>query len=357
MKQSYSHLSLEERERLSVLLAKGNSLRAIGRLFGRSHHTLSRELHRNKRAGHEYIPCKAHTKAEERGFSQRRKAPLKNHTIYLYVREKLRKDFWSPETIAGRLPIDIPGQSITHETIYRYIFNRGKRHKLWKHLVRHHKRRRVNTGRSVQRSYAVNRIPGAVSIDYRPKRAQNRRQVGHFEGDLMEGRRSTKTALSVEVDRKVRYTKLSKVKNKTGKEKQKVLQSFTKTVQSLQKSNHPVVRSITLDGGPENTCHQEVTGKTGVPIYFAHPYHSWEKGTVENTIGRMRLFFPKGMPLHNVSDATIQWVENKMNNTPRKCLQWSTPNEMMEKEVNKYKFRRYLKTLEVKAGGALQSRM
>jgi len=357
MNQSYSHLSLEERERLSVLLAQGHSLRSIGKTLGRSHHTLSRELQRNKRAGQEYIPCKAHTKSEEREIYQRRKAPLKNHEIYLYVRRRLRDDFWSPETIAGRLPIDIPGQSITHETIYRYIFNRGKRHRLWRYLAKHHKKRRVKSGRRVQLTHAVNRIPGAISIEKRSKRAQMRQQVGHIESDLMEGSRTTKTALSVEVERKTRYTKLSKVKNKTAHEKQKVLQSITKTLQSVEKSNKPVVRSWTLDGGSENTCHDEVTKETEVPVYFCHPYHSWEKGTVENTIGRVRLFFPKGKSLHDVLNTTIQWVENKMNNTPRKCLDFKTPNEMMEQEVNKYKFRKYLKTLQVKAGGALQCRM
>jgi len=356
MKQSYSHLSLEERERVAVMLSQGLSLRTMGTLLGRTHHTISRELRRNKRAGTEYIPCKAHIKAGQREVAQRRKAPLKNHEIYLYVRKKLRDEYWAPETIAGRISLDLPHQSICHETIYQYIYGKGKRHHLSRFLTRSHKRRRVKTGRAV-RSHAVNRIPGAIPIDKRSKRAQNRRQVGHIEGDLMEGTRSTKTSLSVEVDRKLRYTKITKVKNKTGGEKQKVLQSVTNTLQSLQKSNKPVVRSFTLDGGPENTSHLEVTKETGVPVYFCHPYHSWEKGTVENTIGRIRLFFPKGISLHTVSDATIQWVENKMNNTPRKCLGWATPNEMMAKEVNKYKFRRYLKTLKVRASGALHNRM
>lgn len=356
MKRSYSHLSLEERERLSVLKAQGHSLRSIAGLLGRSHHTLSRELRRNKRAGSEYIPCRAHTKARERETRQRMKAPLKNHLIYLYTRAKLRDELWSPETIAGRIRLDIPGESICHETIYQYIHGRGKRHRLWRFLVRGHKKRRIKTGRKVQ-SHKANRIPGAVSIDKRSKRAQNRKQIGHLESDLMEGNRVTKTALSVEVERKTRYVKLTKVPNKTSYEKQKVLQSITKTLQSLKKSNRPVVRSLTVDGGSENSCHKEVTKETRLPVYFAHPYHSWEKGTVENTIGRVRLFFPKGKSLHAVSPTVVQWVENKMNNTPRKCLGFRTPNEMMEQEVNKYKFRKYLKTLQIKAGGALQGRM
>ena len=241
--------------------------------------------------------------------------------------------------------------------IYQYIYGKGKRHKLFKFLVRHQKHRRIKTGRRVHKSIAVNRIPNAVAIDKRPEKANKRTQSGHFEGDLMEGKRSTKTALSVEVCRKTRYTKLTKVKNKTSDEKQKVLQSLTKTLQSLKKSNKPVVRSFTVDGGPENTCHERITEETSVPVYFCHPYHSWEKGTVENTIGRVRNYFPKHTSLHTVSPETIQWVENKMNNTPRKCLGWLTPIEKMSQEVNSYKFKRYLKRLEIQASGALQVRM
>ena len=117
MKKQYSQLTLEERERLHILVSQKVSLRKIGKALGRSHQTISRELKRNRRAGTPYIPCIAHEKAIKRLVKQRTKAPLKNHEAYLYVRQKLRYDYWSPETIAGRLSIDLPGQSICQETI------------------------------------------------------------------------------------------------------------------------------------------------------------------------------------------------------------------------------------------------
>lgn len=151
-KQKYHHLSLEDRITIYALHNRGKPLRIIAKELGRNVVTVSRELKRNKsRCDLAYFPTKAQENATERAVQQRTKAPLKNHEIYLYVRNKLRINHWSPEEIAGRLPIDCPGQSIAHETIYRYIFGKGKQHKLWKYLVRHHKRRRVKSGRRIQK--------------------------------------------------------------------------------------------------------------------------------------------------------------------------------------------------------------
>src|SRR3989344_4587371 len=171
----------------------------------------------------------------------------------------------------------------------------------------------------------------------------------------MEGTRSEKAVVSVEVFRKTRYTQLSKLSNKKAKTKQKVLTKKLKVVRSLQKSQRPVVKSITADNGSENTNHKKISKELKTNIYFCQPYHSWEKGTVENTIKRIRRFIPKGTPLEQFSDAQIQWLENKLNNTPRKCLNYKTPNEAFEKEVNSYKFRKYRKSKEDSV--ALRTRM
>jgi len=256
----YGHLNLTERVEIYSLKGKGNKLQEIANILNRNIGTISRELKRNKsRCDMKYAPIKAHENAVKRLIKQRTKAPLKNHEIYLYVREKLRNNHWSPEEIAGRLPIDHPGQSITHETIYRYIFGKGRKHKLWRYLVRHHKRRRVKSGRRTQKDKPQSKIPNAVSIDLRLKRANDRSQIGHLETDLMEGKRSQKTCLSILVDRKARHTNLKKVKNKTAQEKQKVLTFQVKQLQSVEKVNKPIVRSITGDNGPENTNHQEIS--------------------------------------------------------------------------------------------------
>lgn len=362
MRKQYKQLTLEERERIYALKEQGKSLRDVAKVLGRNHRTVAREYRRNRYAGQEYIPCKAQEISVKRGIKQRTKAPLKNPQVFLYVREYLRHG-WSPEMISGRLRIDIPGESITPEAIYQYVYGKGKKYKLHRYLIKSHKKRRIKTGRSVHKEQRHSRIPDVTSIDKRPTKANNRAQIGHFETDLMEGIRSTKTVLSVTVDRKTRYTIISKVKDKTAANKQKVLQNTLKTVQSLKRAGKPIVRSITSDNGSENTNHKEVSQELGVNMYFCHPYHSWEKGSVENMIGRVRRYIPKGTSIYQYSTEQIQWLENILNNTPRKCLDYQTPNEVMEKEVNIYKFKRYRKQkeaiseqLEIQSG-ALQVRM
>jgi IS30 family transposase len=125
---------LEEREEIYVLRRSGKSFREIAGQLGRSHRTIAREYNRNRRAGQDYIPCRAQVKAQTGQKEQRVKAALKNHEIFLYVGEKLRESGWSPETIAAKLKQEHPGQSIHTETIYRYIYGKGKRYKLWEYL-------------------------------------------------------------------------------------------------------------------------------------------------------------------------------------------------------------------------------
>jgi IS30 family transposase len=342
MGAQYTQLTLEERERIYGLKEQGKSFREIAKVLDRNHRTVAREYKRNRYAGQEYIPCKAEKISVNRGVQQRSKAPLKNVETFLYVREKLRVEQWSPERIAGRITIDHPYLSICQETIYQYIYGRGKKYKLEKYLRKRHKRRREKTGRSAQREKSSSRIPDAVMIDKRITKANNRTQVGHFETDLMEGSRGTKTALSVTVERKTRYTIISKVSNKQAHIKEKVLTKRLQTLQSLSKSNKPIVRSITSDNGSENTNHKQVSQTLGVAMYFCHPYHSWEKGSVENRIGFIRQYIPKGTGIHHYSEKQIQWLENKLNNTPMKCLGFLTPTEALLKEVNRYKFKKYI---------------
>lgn len=338
MKNAYTfkQLTLSERVEIYALYREGKSLREIGRRLKRDVGTICRELKRNRsRYTKRYEPVKAEEISQRRQIKQRTKAPLKEVSVFLYVREKLRSG-WSPEIISGRLAIDHPELSICTETIYQYIYGKGKQYKLWRHLPKRHRRRRIKSGRGVQKEKHASRIPGALSIDLRPKRANLRKQAGHFETDLMEGRRDTKTAVSVTVERKTRYTLLKKVLNKEAQTKEKVLTEQIKTLQSLEKTTNPIVKSMTGDNGSENTCHKEIP----VPFFFCHPYHSWEKGTVENRIGKIRQYIPKGTPVYMLTDAQIQWVENTINNTPMKVLEFRTPNEALEEEVNKYKFRR-----------------
>ena len=244
----YQHISLEERVKIFSLQQQGKSLRAIATLIDRDVGTISRELKRNKsRVDLAYFPTKAHENAMEKAVRQRTKAPLKNHEVYLYVRKRLREEKWSPEEIAGRLSIDKPHLSICFETIYQYIYGKGKRHKLWRHLTKSHQKRRIKTGRRVQSTRGHVSIPDAVSVLSRPQKVQLRTTEGHIETDLMEGIKSETDVVSVEVFRKTRYTQLSKMKNKKAKTKKNILVKKLKMIQSLSRTQKPIVKSVTSD--------------------------------------------------------------------------------------------------------------
>ncbi len=316
--KKYGHLSLEEREKIYVLKEQGVKVTAIAEELGRDHGTISREIRRNAKYGTQYIACKAHDKALKRGVNQRRHAPLKNTAIILYVRQKLRLK-WSPETIAGRLSIDYPEEHISIEAIYQYIYHPSqKRRKLWQYLVHTRKKRMKKEGRRVRRD---SRIPDAVSIERRSKSIDTRKHIGHWESDNMEGKKTDKTAVSGSVERVTRYTKLSKVVGK------KAASKTNEVSNDLSIFPKRFRKTVTLDNGSENFHHKELQRRLGVNVYFCHAYHSWEKGTVENTFGRLRRYIPKGTSVDEVSEEQLQEIEDAMNNTPRKCLGFLTPNE------------------------------
>jgi len=226
---------------------------------------------------------------------------------------------WSPETIEGRLPIDFPGESITDETIYRYVYkSKNKKRKFWRYLTVRRKKRMKRLGRKVRRD---SRIPYAISIDLRSKYVDKRRSIGHWESDNMEGIKSDRQSMSATVERVTRVTHITKVRVKRAIDKANSI--------NYRLSVYPKKfrKTITFDNGSENTKHTDLIRDLGVKTYFCHAYHSWEKGTVENTIGRLRRYFPKGESLDNISEDYVSRIEEEMNNTPRKCLDFMTPNE------------------------------
>lgn len=318
----FNHLSLEERERLYAWKEKGLSLRAIARRLGRSHSSLVRDLKRHSKYGKDYIPCLAHRRAKIWAERQRYKAPLKNPKVFLYVRQHLREPYaWSPETIAGRLPLDHPGESIHHETIYRYVYNTKKTRamKLWRYLKLHRKRRMKKDGRKVKQ---YTRLKTALPIEARPEKANKRQEPGHWETDNMEGIKSDKTSVSVTVDRMTRISRIRKLVDHKSNTKYGVL---------LRQGRFDLIKTLTVDRGPENSKHEEFSKKTRTPVYACTAYHSWEKGTVENTIGRIRKFIPKKTSLDPIPEWYFTFLEERMNNTPRKVLGFLTPIEFEEK--------------------------
>jgi transposase, IS30 family len=311
-------LTLVEREQIHGWLHEAKSLREIALLLDRDHSSIVREVSRNRNQNTgEYLPFVAQAKADKRERLQREQAPLKETEIFAYVRRKLRMG-WSPETIAGRLSLDCPGKSIDDETIYRYIYNPLKHphEELFKHLVLHRKKRMKKHGRKVQSTH----IPDRIGIEERPEVVKDREQFGHGETDLMEGVRTDKPVISVTVERKVKFTQLTLLPNKKAKHK-------TAAVNHDHKKLH--LKTMTTDNGSENTNHS----KWKMPTYFTTPYHSWEKGTVENTIGRLRRYLPKHSSIAALTREEVRYIQWEMNHTPRKCLHYLTPVEALAREL------------------------
>lgn len=316
-----------EREKIFGYLQKGLSLRTISGLVKRNVGTISRELDRHTKYGKKYFPCVAQKEAVRVGVRQRRRSALKNPLIFLYVRKHLRQDLWSPETIAGRLSLDHPDQSICHETIYRYIYlnPRTRSDKFWQYLELHRKKRMKKHGRKVKE---FSKLSEAIPIQNRPEVINKRLELGHWETDNMEGKRSDKTAISVTVERVLRKTKLAKLNSHTAQVK---TDAVVKNLKEEKKINNNMVRSITFDRGAENSRYKTIANKLNIDTYACNPYHSWEKGTVENMNKRIRRFIPKGISVDLITQSYLTLLEEKLNTTPRKILNYLTPNEYQEK--------------------------
>lgn len=322
----YRHLSLDERVELYAQLKLGISLRDIASQLRRSHSSLVRELKRHSKYGRVYKPVLANKRAAKWAVKQRYKAPLKNPATLNYVCSKIRLG-WSPETIEGRIGIDHPGLSISHESIYSWIYTNKywKRDKLWQYLECGHKKRRQKQGRGV---LSYTQVLDTKSIDLRPNMANLRLQVGHGETDLMESGRTSSAALSVTADRLTRMVSLAKVPDHTGRSKAKAL---------ARPAPVGIWLTITADRGPENKKYQIWETKLGISVFFCHAYRSWEKGTVENTIKRIRRFIPKGEDVSKYSWRDIKKIEYWINHKPMKCLQYLTPYEKMQQELTSLK--------------------
>lgn len=321
MSQGYKHLTAEERDLLAVMRSEGKSLRQIAAKLNRSLSTISRELKRNAPPIHKgyYLPHKAHDRAVKRNHESHRRPRLKTPEIRRYVLKKLQQG-WSPELIAGRLAVEQPKLSICHEAIYQWIYAEAKN--LIVFLARGRKRR---LRRSHSRKHKTPHIPQRDGIELRPKHVEKRRKAGHWESDTAVSRQSS-AALLVTVERKSRYTKLHKLNRKTAASVRATLN------RSLSRLPKKLRKTLTYDNGSENVEHIRVNAVLGTKSYFCTPFHSWEKGTVENTIGLVRRFLPKKTDFSKVSKNQIKAIERWLNHRPRKCLNFKTPAEVFASE-------------------------
>ena len=332
---NYKHLSQKERDEIYDLYQQGYCKSEIARELGRNRSNIGREIKRNsssierrlnnspKKKKH-YLPDRAQSKYEERRRKVKSPYPLKNPFIYTYTHEHLRIG-WSPEMISGRIKLD-HDQDISTECIYQYIYGKHAKDRgfrLWEHLVRRHKNRRKKNGRKSKRTL----IPNRIGIEQRPAIVETRKRIGDWEGDTIFGV-GKGAALGTFNERKYKQFRMRKLPRKTADEMEKA------AVKVFKKIPKEFRKTMTLDNGSENTRHQQISAKTGLKIYFANPYHSWERGGNEKANGMVRRYFPKKTNFDNISEREIQLVEDKINNWPMKCLKWRTSNEVYQKRLN-----------------------
>jgi len=330
MRHGYQRLQACEREEISRGLGQGMSLRDIGRALGRTASTISREIRQGHANRWTYRAIRAHHRAMRQAGTRRwGKTKLAQNIRLQEVVFKYLRLRWSPEQIAHRLRVAYSGDStmqISHETIYTslYILPRGQlRKEMLAYLRRGHRRR--------HRRRALLEAPrkplaDMVSIAERPPEVDDRKVVGHWEGDLLIGR-NRQSAMGTLVERKTRYLLLVRLRNRTADE---VCTAFCRALRRIPRAAR---RTLTYDQGREMANHRRLTKKTKVPVYFAHPASPWERGTNENTNGLVRQFFPKGTDFSRVTLKDARRVEWLLNGRPRKVLQWETPKESMQETV------------------------
>jgi IS30 family transposase len=314
-------LILLEREEISRGLVAGRSLRSMALALGRSPSTLSREISRNGGPGRYRA-----AKADGRAWKQ----ALRPKLCKLAVHDQLRQDVvakltleWSPQQIAGWLKRTSPedeARYVSHETIYRslYVQARGV---LKKELMEHLRTRRAlrRSRHATMKGKRLGQIPDAVSISERPAAAEDRAVPGHWEGDLLCG--SKNSFIVTLVERQSRYVTLAKVPNR---ETQTVVNALIKQARKLPDE---LYKSLTWDRGSELADHKRFTMETDIVVYFCDPQSPWQRGSNENTNRLLRQYFPRGTDLAPHSQAELNRIARRLNERPRKTLDFATPAE------------------------------
>jgi IS30 family transposase len=320
-------LALGEREQISRSLVTNHSIRSIATSLGRAPSTISREIKRNG----EQDSYRA-TPADQAAWDRARRPKIcklgQNQALAHLVADKLRLQ-WSPAQIAGWLKRTYPGDEnyqVSHETIYRSLFIQA-RGALKKELLEHLRRTRAmrRSRRHTQKTGDHGRITGTVSIRERPATVEDRAVPGHWEGDLLFG--SANSQIATLVERHTRYVMLVKV---ASKDTETVINALIKNARKLPQE---LYQSLTWDRGKEMADHQRFTLATDIQVYFCDPYNPWQRGSNENTNGLLRQYFPKGTDLSDYSQAKLNAVARRLNERPRKTLDFQTPAERFHQSV------------------------
>ena len=326
-RRSDRSLRVTEREEISRAVVAGESIRLIADRLERAPSTVSREIKRNGgRAG--YRATLADQAAWDRAQRPKTCKLAENRPLARIVTDKLQLQ-WSPEQIAGWLKHTHPYDEschVSHETIYRSLFIQA-RGALKKELLQHLRRTRGmrRSRHYTQKTETHGQIIDAVSISQRPATVEDRAVPGHWEGDLLFGSRNSQIATLVE--RQTRYVMLVKV---DGKDTQTVVNALIKSARKLPQE---LYKSLTWDRGKEMAGHKRFTLATDIEVYFCDPQNPWQRGTNENTNGLLRQYLPKGIDVSSYSQAKLNAMARRLNERPRKTLDFHTPAQMFNKAV------------------------
>jgi IS30 family transposase len=316
-KEKSAHFTGANRDEIGFLLRKGYSHRAIAAMLGKTHGAVDYEVRKNATNGI-YDPRKAKLKAYvSRKYSKYQGMKVReDETLENYVHEKMAVD-WSPEEISGRIKyVERRINYASAKAIYKYVYSVYGR--LLERFLRYRGKRR-KSGNDARCSGIKDR----VFISERPKLIEKRRRFGDWEGDFIVAGKDGAGALLVLVERKTRYVIIRKLMSRDTLTVNAMLQEMT--------GGMLYVNSLTLDNDISFRRHKELSRMLNAPVFFCQPYHSWEKGSVENMNKWIRQYVPKKSDIAKLSDEYIRFIEDRLNGRPRKCLKFRTPLEVMER--------------------------
>jgi transposase, IS30 family len=324
----------EDRETISRELARGRSCRSIGRLLGRNHTVVSREIARND-GRPAYRVISAQERADRLRSRPKPRLLEENSRLHDAVNDGFAQK-WSPRQISRRLRVDFASDDtmrVSHETIYQtlYLQARGELRTQLKLALRRGRTRRVARSRP---AVARGTIPNMVNISDRPAEALDRAVPGFWEGDLILGAYN-RSQIATLVERATRFVMLVRIPyDRTAERVAHLLAKKMETLPDFLRN------SVTWDQGKEMTAHAAFTIKSGIDVYFCDPHSPWQRGSNENTNGLLRQYFPKGTDLSGYTQAELDAVADELNGRPRETLGWLKPAEVLNK-------------LLIEAGGAL----
>ncbi len=307
-----AHLTLDERVVICRMLRFGETQKEIAVVLGRSQSTISRELRRNRPSRGSYAPHQANQCARERQRRPSVVSKLEEPRLYQAVTEKLKENL-SPEQISGWLKSEAKGLQISHQTIYRFLYGLDS-----KHAFRQAMRRGGRRNRKEKPGFIKRQLLNRVSIHSRPKSVETRKELGHWEVDLMACHRRSGYLVTA-VERKTGYTLIGRV---VTKQSAGVMNRIKQMFEDIDPSK---VKTMTFDNGTEFFYHNMLKRSLQVRVYFADPYKSYQRGTNENTNGLIRQYFPKTLDYGYISWQQVAKVQTRLNSRPRLRLDYQTP--------------------------------